>query len=111
MKAQEDSTGLPGSARFRTTHWTVVLEAAQPGTDGAHAAFAQIYLDYRYPLYAYVRRRAHSPEAAEDIIQDFFLHLLKKQSLEGMERAGGKFRSFLLRSLDNFLANEWHRNR
>ena len=41
--------------------------------------------------------------------QSFFLHLIEKQSLEGLAREGGKFRSFLLRSLDNFLANAWHR--
>src|SRR5262245_52000062 len=53
------------------------------------------------------RRRGHSPADAEDVAQNFFMHLIEKQSLTGMQREGGKFRSFLLRSLDNFLANEW----
>jgi RNA polymerase sigma-70 factor (ECF subfamily) len=100
-----------GPAAFRTTHWTVVLEAAHPDADRSREAFARIYLDYWYPLYAYVRRRGFPPPDAEDILQSFFLHLLEKQSLEGMERDGGRFRSFLLRSLDNFLANRWDRAR
>jgi RNA polymerase sigma-70 factor (ECF subfamily) len=101
---------IRGSA-FRTTHWTVILEAADPGDRGAPDAFARLYSDYWYPLYAYVRRRGHSPHEAEDITQDFFLHLLEKPSLAGLQREGGKFRSFLLRSLDNFLVNQWGRAR
>ena len=104
-------SGVGGSPAFRTTHWTVVLDAARPGTEWTQAAFAQIYLAYWYPLYAYIRRRGHLPPDAEDITQDFFLHLIERRSLEGMERNGGKFRSFLLRSLDNFLANQWDRAR
>jgi RNA polymerase sigma factor (sigma-70 family) len=104
-------SGVGGSAAFRTTQWTAVLDAARPGTERTQEAFARIYLDYWYPLYAYIRRRGFSPPDAEDITQDFFLHLIEKQSLEGMERNGGKFRSFLLRSLDNFLANQWDRSR
>jgi RNA polymerase sigma factor (sigma-70 family) len=99
-----------GNGAFATTHWSVVLRAGQQAKEPeAREAFAHVYLDYWYPLYAYVRRRGHAPANAEDITQDFFLHLLEKQSLQGLEQSGGRFRSFLLRSLDNFLANEWDR--
>jgi RNA polymerase sigma factor (sigma-70 family) len=111
MMAQTSFGKDSGNATFRTTHWTVVLDAARPGVDGTLEAFAQIYLDYWYPLYAYVRRRGYSPPDAEDITQDFFLHLIEQHSLAGLEREGAKFRSFLLRSLDNFLANKWDRTR
>jgi RNA polymerase sigma-70 factor (ECF subfamily) len=97
------------SGSFRTTHWTVVLEAALPDGDAGKEAFAQLYLDYWPPLYAYSRRRGFSPAEAEDIIQDFFTCLVSKESLSGLQREGGKFRSFLLRALANFLANEWDR--
>jgi len=100
----------PGNGAFATTHWSVVLLAGQEGkVPEAREAFAQVYLDYWYPLYAYVRRRGNAPANAEDITQDFFVHLLAKKSLQGLEQSGGRFRSFLLRSLDNFLANEWDR--
>jgi RNA polymerase sigma factor (sigma-70 family) len=98
-------------ASFRTTHWTVVLDAARPGSERSEDAFARLYIDYWYPLYSYVRHRGYSPPDAEDIAQSFFMHLIRKESLAGMQREGGKFRSFLLRSLDNFLANEWGRAR
>jgi|WetSurMetagenome_2_1015567.scaffolds.fasta_scaffold190468_1 RNA polymerase sigma factor (sigma-70 family) len=95
---------------FRTTHWTEVLEAAQPGKPEAVQAFARIYTDYWHPLYAYTRRRGCSPHEAEDVLQDFFARLLEKEALAGLEREGGKFRSFLLGSLKHFLANLWDRS-
>ena len=98
-----------GSARFTTTHWSVVLEAARPETPGSVEAFARLYRDYWYPLYAYVRRRGRSPHEAEDLTQEFFLSLLHRQRLRGLERTGGRFRSFLLKALQNFLANDWDR--
>src|SRR6185436_15532091 len=64
---------------------------------------------YRHPLYVYVRRRGFSPEEAEDITQDFFARLLEKESLAGLQREGGRFRSFLLGSMQNFLADHWDR--
>jgi RNA polymerase sigma-70 factor (ECF subfamily) len=109
MDPRTNGNDASGGAAFQTTHWTVVLEAARPGTEGTQDAFARIYLAYWYPLYSYIRRRGHSPPDAEDIAQNFFVHLIAKQSLAGMQRKGGKFRSFLLRSLDNFLVNEWDR--
>jgi RNA polymerase sigma-70 factor (ECF subfamily) len=95
--------------QFTTTHWSVVLEAARPESPGAVDAFAALYRDYWYPLYAYVRRRGRSPHEAEDLTQDFFVALLKRERLRGLERGGGRFRSFLLKALQNFLANEWDR--
>jgi RNA polymerase sigma factor (sigma-70 family) len=98
-----------GPSQFTTTHWSVVLEAARPESAGSVQAFARLYRDYWYPLYGYVRRRGRSPHEAEDLTQDFFVTLLERQRLRGMERAGGRFRSFLLKALQNFLANEWDR--
>ena len=99
-----------GDPTFRTTHWTVVLEAAQSATCDSVTAFGQLYSDYWYPLYAHVRRRGFSSADAEDLTQGFFARLLEKQALNGIEREGGRFRSFLVRSLEHFLANDWNRN-
>jgi RNA polymerase sigma factor (sigma-70 family) len=104
---REESRG----AEFRTTHWTLVMAAAQPGCDPARAAFAQLYTDYWYPLYAYVRRRGSTPAEAEDLTQGFFARLLEKEALGSLKRDGGRFRSFLLGALNNYLANEWDRAR
>lgn len=96
---------------FRTTHWTVVLSASRPGDTGATRALGQLYSDYWTPLYYYVRRRGHPPHDAEDITQGFFARLIEKHALGGLQREGGRFRSFLLRSMENYLANEWDRAR
>jgi RNA polymerase sigma factor (sigma-70 family) len=73
----------------------------------AAAALEQLCRAYWYPLYAYVRRRGHSPEEAEDLTQDFVARLLEKDYLRRADPARGKFRSFLLSALKNFLTNEW----
>lgn len=102
-------SGHTAKAAFRTTHWTQVLEAANSHAQPDGEAFADLYRAYWYPLYAYVRRRGLSPADAEDLTQDFFAHLVSKQSLSRLQREGGKFRSFLLQSMEYFLANEWRR--
>lgn len=97
--------------QFTTTCWTRVLEAARFDSPEGAEAFAQLYKDYRYPLYAFVRRRGFSPEEAEDIIQVFFEKLIRNQGLDGLQREGGRFRSFLLTALSRLLANEWSKAR
>jgi RNA polymerase sigma-70 factor (ECF subfamily) len=64
---------------------------------------------YWYPLYAYVRRRGHSVQDAQDLTQEFFARLLEKNYVAAADPARGKFRSFLLAALKHFLANEWRR--
>jgi RNA polymerase sigma factor (sigma-70 family) len=61
---------------------------------------------YWYPLYAFIRKQGFSPPDAEDLTQAFFVHLLGNHGLAAVARAKGRFRSFLLASLKNFLANE-----
>lgn len=61
------------------------------------------------PLYAYLRRQGKTPHDAEDLTQGFFLHLLEKGGLEKVRRERGRFRSFLLTSLKNFLVDEWEK--
>jgi len=66
---------------------------------------------YWYPLYAFVRRQGHSRQDAEDLTQEFFARLLARDDLATVDRAKGRFRSFLLASIKHFLANEWDRVR
>jgi len=98
-----------GSAVFATTHWSVVVEAGQQESAQSRAALEQLCRAYWYPLYAYVRRKGHSPDDAQDLTQEFFARLLAKNYLAGLDRRKGKFRSFLLASLEHFLAKEWTR--
>lgn len=99
------------SAVFPPTQWNVVLAASATGSSDAHNALETLCRAYWFPLYAYCRRRGYSPHDAQDLTQEFFAQLLPKNFLDGVEPAKGKFRSFLLASLNHFLANwEKHRN-
>jgi RNA polymerase sigma-70 factor (ECF subfamily) len=97
--------------QFVTTRWSVVLAAGRNPSPQAQEALATLCQTYWYPLYAYVRRQGHHPQDAEDLTQEFFARLLAKRYLVGLQREGGRFRSFLLTALKRFLANEWDRAR
>jgi len=92
---------------FRTTHWSLVIGAGQAGTREADAALAQLCQRYWYPLYAYVRRRVRDVSEAQDLTQEFFARLLEKNVIAAASRERGRFRSFLLAAMKNFLTNEW----
>jgi RNA polymerase sigma factor (sigma-70 family) len=92
---------------FATTHWSIVLGARQGDLPAATAALERLCRLYWYPLYAFIRRRGADPHEAEDLAQAFFAFLLEKESLRKVDRARGKFRTFLLAALTNFLSNEW----
>jgi RNA polymerase sigma-70 factor (ECF subfamily) len=92
---------------FATTHWTVVLAAGRRHTPQSDGALEELCRTYWFPLYAYVRRRGHSKEDAEDSVQAFFARFLAKNYLEGLSAERGRFRAFLLASLKHFLINEW----
>ena len=95
------------SPDFSTTNWSVVLEAGRTDVKRATAALEHLCGRYWYPVYMFVRRRGSNHHEAEDLTQAFFAHLLEKETLKKVSRQKGKFRSFLLASVANFLTNEW----
>ena len=95
-----------GMKLFVTTHWSVVLAARDAEAPRAAEALEQLCRAYWYPLYAFVRRQGHSPEDAQDLTQQFFAQLLQKDHLSRLTHREGRFRSFLLTLLQNFLSNE-----
>jgi RNA polymerase sigma factor (sigma-70 family) len=110
--APEATPASRSAVGFPSTHWTVILQARdQSGAPGTEQALAKLCSLYWYPLYAYVRRRGATPEEAEDLTQEFFFHFLERNALARAEPAAGKFRSFLLGCLKNFLGKERERAR
>lgn len=91
---------------FATTRWSLVAAAARPEAAGALADLCRLYW---YPVYAYVRRRGHGADEAEDLTQAFFARLLEKGALGAATPARGRFRNFLLASCQHFLAHERER--
>jgi len=103
------ASSAPGDI-FATTHWTVVLAAGRRHTPQFDRALEELCRTYWFPLYAYVRRRGHSKEDAEDSVQAFFARFLEKNYLAGLSAERGRFRAFLLAALKHFLINEWKKS-
>lgn len=96
----------PGTAAsFQTTSWTLVLRAPTGGE-----ALEELLMQYRWPLYAFLRRKGFSESDAEDLTQTFICDvLLDGEFLGRAEKGRGRFRSFLVRSLENFIVDEYRR--
>ena len=97
------------SGRVATTQWSQVLAARDGSDTEARAALEFLIQTYWHPLYAFIRHRGHSPEESSDLTQAFFAQLLEKKSLANVDPQKGRFRSFLLASLRNFLSHERER--
>jgi RNA polymerase sigma-70 factor (ECF subfamily) len=96
---------------FATTHWSVVLAAGDQRSPQVEAALTRLCQTYWFPIYAFVRKRGHSPEQAQDLTQEFFAVFLEKNHVAKAARERGRFRSFLMTSVENFLRNEHDRAR
>jgi RNA polymerase sigma factor (sigma-70 family) len=92
------------SRRFATTQWSIVRAASSQSPAAARAALENLCTTYWTPVYAFVRKRGHSQPDAEDLTQAFFMLLLNSEFLQMADRDRGKFRSFLLKSVSNFLS-------
>jgi len=87
------------------------LLSAECQSTSSKAALAELCRLYWFPLYAFVRRRGYSLADTQDLVQGFFLHLLDHKALAEVDPRKGKFRSFLLASIKNYLSNEADRSR
>lgn len=104
----ERAVGADG--HFTTTHWSLVLRAAAADSPTmAAAALETLCRTYWYPLYVYVRRRGYGPSDAQDLTQQFFAGFLEQGSFARADPTRGRFRSFLLKSLQHFLLDDWKR--
>jgi RNA polymerase sigma-70 factor (ECF subfamily) len=88
-----------------------VLLAGKEHSPQSAKALETLCQTYWCPLYSFTRRQGYNPHEAADLTQDFFSHLLATNALASVSQDKGKFRSFLLASLKNLLANEWNRAR
>jgi RNA polymerase sigma-70 factor (ECF subfamily) len=104
----EETTPRPGQW-FATTHWTTVLTARDEQSPQAAEALEKLCRRYWPPVYAFIRRRGHGPDDAQDLTQEFFARLLEKHYLDAADASKGKFRTLLLTAVSRFLANERER--
>lgn len=94
---------------FPKTRWSLVRAARRQSSTTSAAALELICRAYWYPLYAYVRRRGHSPHDAQDLTQEFFCRMLEKRWLDAADRDKGRLRTFLIVALRSFMSKEWRR--
>ena len=99
----------PGGSTFPATQWSMIVRAGGPGSSQASSALEALCRQYWFPLYAFVRRQGRSHHEAEDCTQEFLARLIAAESVGHARPELGRFRTFLLTGLRNFLTNEWHR--
>ena len=102
MSPTDDSVAGKGG-QFMTTRWSAILLSAQSQASGSDHAREEFCQHYWYRLYAFIRRRGYNTDDAKDLIQGFFLFIFDHKALQRARPTKGKFRSFLLGSLKNYL--------
>ena len=100
-----------GKQNFSTTQWTVLRLAADSRDPQQERALEALCLSYWFPVYSFVRCQGHGAAEAQDLTQEFFLRMLRNQSFGIADPKRGRFRTFLIRALRNFLTNEWRHAR
>lgn len=107
-----DPNPEPGSPHaFATTQWSMVVAAGDLSQGEGREALERLCQTYWYPLHVFILRKGVSSEEAKDMTQAFFEDFLGRNQVLRADPARGRFRSFLVRSLENFLHNEWrHRS-
>jgi RNA polymerase sigma factor (sigma-70 family) len=96
---------VPARRGFVKTRWSLVFAASWDDAPRARQAFAELCKLYWYPLYEFIRRQGLSPDDAKELIQDFFVSLLEKKGLAIVDPDRGRFRSWLLAAVRNYLRN------
>lgn len=98
----EDTEILGPGREFEETSWSLVRESHD------RKALDKLLSAYWRPLYVFIRRQSFSNEEAKDLVQGFMVQLLERSAIRMADPARGKFRTFLLAALANYIAN-WQR--
>jgi DNA-directed RNA polymerase specialized sigma24 family protein len=108
--AYHDQTTMGGTGGvFLTTHWSLI-EGAQSDDDRSRALIGLLLDRYWKPVYFYLRRKGHNNEEAKDLAQGFFHEIVLNRGLiQRADQAKGRFRSFLLHALEQYLIDERHK--
>lgn len=107
MTSSPPASSFKPSPIFATTRWSLVLQAQDHVAPGRTEALADLCRAYWFPLYAFIRKRSRDAHEAQDLTQSFFVRLMEKDFFDSVDPARGRFRSFLLAAVKNFVTNEW----
>ncbi len=106
IEAGESGGTTVPAGLFDATRWSMVLRAR----DKSEAALGGLCQSYRQPLIVWLRARGYSPHDAEDLVQGLFAQLLGREFLSNVAREKGRFRTFMLRCLKNYLMDQHAKN-
>src|SRR2546426_9877091 len=101
-EAKDRASEPSGHEWFTTTHWSVVLSARDGVSPTAQAALERLCRAYWPPIYAFLRRKGHGQPDAQDLTQEFFARLLRREMFGDADPQRGRFRTFLLSALSCF---------
>ena len=90
---------------FPTTHWNLLAQADADGSVQSRKALETLCGHYWGPIHAFIRSRSIPDPEAQDLTQDFMVHLLQSSFFVRGDPLRGRFRSFLLGALVRFLAD------
>jgi DNA-directed RNA polymerase specialized sigma24 family protein len=88
----------------------MILSCGTP-EESAREALAELCRIYWRPIFAFICRRGYSVPDAQDLTQDFFLMVIEGKLLQLADPCRGRFRSLLLKALQNFLIDSHARSR
>ena len=94
---------------FLTTRWTHILESDKSGDESASGALVQLCENYYFPVYCFVKNRCGDAEKARDLTQGFFEVLIETKFYGNADPERGRFRTFLLAAVKNYLIKQ-HRD-
>ena len=100
------STGLGNQAAFQNTLWSQVFAAGRADMPHSRQALEELCRLYWFPIYAFLRRWGHDRQEARDLTQGFFAYVLEENILAKADPERGRFRSFLLGILKNYVSNQ-----
>ena len=103
MPLDNDTAIMGSNVQFEQTQWNLVQAARD-----LKSLEALIHI-YWKPLYFFVRQHGYDNETAKDVTQEFLMALLERDAFTRADPARGRFRTFLLSSLSNFL-KDWRKS-
>jgi DNA-directed RNA polymerase specialized sigma24 family protein len=102
---RDDMTDMGGTGKaFLTTHWSIIENVGSCDDDKNRALIDLLLSKYWKPVYCYLRRKGHDNEQAKDLTQGFFHEVvLGRNLIQKADPSKGRFRSFLLITLNRYL--------
>jgi DNA-directed RNA polymerase specialized sigma24 family protein len=102
-----DRTDIGGVREaFLTTHWSMI-QGVKAQQDNDQALIGLLLARYWKPVYCCIRRKGYANEPAKDLTQGFFHEVvLNRKLVERADPSKGRFRSFLLHALNQYLIDD-----